>query len=68
MAKYALIFYSHSDYSDAWTPMFEQTNRYFPDHKKYLFSDQNTEELEQENWHLKNITIKKDIKIGSFTA
>tara|TARA_R110002020_G_scaffold299890_15_gene515589 strand:- start:4934 stop:5665 length:732 start_codon:yes stop_codon:yes gene_type:complete len=52
MAKYALIFYSHSDYSDAWTPMFEQTNRYFPDHKKYLFSDQNTEELEQENWHL----------------
>jgi len=49
---YALVFYSHTDYSDAWPPMFEQTNRYFPDHKKYLFSDQNTQELDKEGWHL----------------
>lgn len=60
MAEYALIFYSHSDYSDAWVPMFEQTNRYFPDHKKYLFSDQSTKELEQENWQL----IKYDDRKG----
>lgn len=35
---YSLIFYSHSDYSDAWAPMFGQTDKYF-DHnfKKYLF-------------------------------
>tara|TARA_R110001583_G_scaffold192758_1_gene359709 strand:+ start:3209 stop:3931 length:723 start_codon:yes stop_codon:yes gene_type:complete len=35
---YSLVFYSHSDYSDAWAPMFGQTDKYFDDsYKKYLF-------------------------------
>jgi len=35
---YSLVFYSHSDYSDAWKPMFGQTDKYYnSDYKKYLF-------------------------------
>ena len=35
---YSLIFYSHSDYADAWSPMFGQTDKYFDNNcKKYLF-------------------------------
>lgn len=35
---YSLVFYSHSDYSDAWGPMFGQTNKHYDDScKKYLF-------------------------------
>ena len=35
---YSLVFYSHSEYSDAWGPMFGQTDKYFDDsYKKYLF-------------------------------
>jgi len=37
---YSLVFYSHSDYSDCWRPMFQQTDKYFGDEvKKYLFCD-----------------------------
>ena len=49
---YAVIFYSHSDYSDVWPAMFGQTDKYLPDIKKYLFSDQSTPELERDNWEL----------------
>lgn len=49
---YAVIFYSHSDYSDVWPAMFGQTDKYLPDVKKYLFSDQSTPELERDNWEL----------------
>ena len=49
---FALVFYSHSDYSDVWPPMFSQTDKYFPTHKKYLFSNTETAPLDKENWHL----------------
>ena len=49
---FPLVFYSHSDYSDVWAPMFSQTDKYFPTHKKYLFSDSETAPLGRENWHL----------------
>tara|TARA_R110000851_G_scaffold305992_1_gene464176 strand:+ start:1197 stop:1916 length:720 start_codon:yes stop_codon:yes gene_type:complete len=50
-----LIFYSHSDYSDVWAPMFAQAEKYLKGYKKYLFTDQSTEDLDNE-W----IIIKYD--------
>ncbi len=35
----AFICYSHSEYSDIWGMFFGQLNKYFPDVKKYLFTD-----------------------------
>lgn len=49
---YTAIFYSHSDYSDAWPIMFEQTDKHLPACKKYLFSDEATAPLERQNWTL----------------
>lgn len=43
-----LVFYSHSDYSDVWTPLFAQTEKYLKGYKKYLFTDQSTEELDND--------------------
>lgn len=34
-----LIMYSHSSYSDVWDPFFAQSERYTPEYKKVLFSD-----------------------------
>ncbi|MAG28465.1 hypothetical protein CMI47_23300 [Candidatus Pacearchaeota archaeon] len=50
--SYALIFYSHSDYSDVWAPMFKQADKYFPNYQKYLFSDNKSTEIERPNWTL----------------
>ena len=49
---YAAIFYSHTDYSDVWPVLFGQMNKFLPDTRKYLFSDQTTEDLDQEGWEL----------------
>lgn len=43
-----LVFYSHSDYSDVWPPLFAQTEKYLKGYKKYLFTDQSTEELDND--------------------
>jgi len=43
-----LVFYSHSDYSDVWAPLFAQTEKYLKGYKKYLFTDQSTEELDND--------------------
>ena len=50
-----LVFYSHSDYSDVWAPMFAQTDKFLKGYKKYLFTDESTEELDND-W----IVIKYD--------
>ena len=50
--SYALVFYSHTDYSDVWPPMFQQADKYFPNHQKYLFSDEKTREIDRPNWTL----------------
>jgi len=34
-----LLMYSHSSYSDVWNPFFKQAEKYMPDYKKVLFSD-----------------------------
>ena len=34
-----LIMYSHSSYSDVWAPFFTQSEKYTPEYKKVLFSD-----------------------------
>ena len=36
---FSIIMYSHSSYSDAWPMFFGQTDKYFKDHKKYIFCD-----------------------------
>lgn len=41
----AFICYSHSEYSDIWGMFFGQLNKYFPDVKKYLFTDKVTKSL-----------------------
>ncbi len=43
-----LIFYSHSDYSDVWEPLFAQTEKYMPGYKKYLFTDKVAKELDND--------------------
>lgn len=43
-----LVFYSHSDYSDVWAPLFAQTEKYLKGYKKYLFTDQSTEKLDND--------------------
>lgn len=44
--KYSLVFYSHSDYSDAWSPMFGQTDKYYDNsYKKYLFVNKGEHEV-----------------------
>ena len=40
-----LVFYTHSDYSDVWAPLFAQTEKYMAGYKKYLFTDNSTKEL-----------------------
>ena len=50
-----LVFYSHSDYSDVWAALFAQTEKYLKGYKKYLFTDESTEELDND-W----IVIKYD--------
>ena len=50
-----LVFYSHSDYSDVWAPLFAQTDKYMKGYKKYLFTDQSTQDLDND-W----IVIKYD--------
>lgn len=42
----SLIYYSHSDYSDVWKPLFTQTNKYFKKNKKYLFTDSKTKDFD----------------------
>ena len=34
-----LFMYSHSSYSDVWEPFFRQSERFTPEYKKVLFSD-----------------------------
>lgn len=51
MSIYSLVFYSHSDYSDVWSPMFAQVDKYFPNHRKYLFSDKSAD-IERDGWSL----------------
>ena len=43
-----LVFYSHSDYSDVWAPLFKQTEKYLKGYKKYLFTDQSTQNLDND--------------------
>jgi hypothetical protein len=43
-----LVFYSHSDYSDVWPALFYQTDRYFKRYKKYLLTNQDSQELEND--------------------
>jgi hypothetical protein len=50
-----LIFYSHSDYSDVWKPLFTQTEKYLKGYKKYLFTDNSSPDLKND-W----IVIKYD--------
>jgi len=49
---YALIYYTHTDCADVWPVLFAQTEKYYPDHKKYLFSDQTTGDRAPDNWNL----------------
>lgn len=52
--KSALIYYSHSDYSDIWPLMFGQTDKYFSkDVKKYLFIDKKVN-VEKKGWFIIN--------------
>jgi len=45
-SKHSLVFYSHSDYSDAWSPMFGQTDKYYDNsYKKYLFVNRGEHEV-----------------------
>ena len=37
--KEAYLFYSHSDYSDIWPMMVNQTNKYLKNKKKYIISN-----------------------------
>jgi len=46
-----LVFYSHSDYSDVWAPMFTQTDKFLKGYKKYLFTDQSTKDLDND-WNV----------------
>lgn len=46
-----VIFYSHSDYSDVWKPLFAQSDKYLKGYKKYLFTDQNTEDFDTD-WNV----------------
>ncbi|MAG26610.1 hypothetical protein CL614_08760 [archaeon] len=39
MTSIPIICYSHSSYSDLWEIFFNQINLYFPNNKKYLFTD-----------------------------
>ena len=49
---YSLVFYSHSDYSDAWGPMFGQTDKYYDkSYKKYLFVNEGEYEI-PDDWTL----------------
>tara|TARA_Y100000592_G_scaffold21766_1_gene33664 strand:- start:458 stop:1180 length:723 start_codon:yes stop_codon:yes gene_type:complete len=49
---YSLAFYSHSDYSDAWGPMFGQTDKYYDkSYKKYLFVNEGEYEI-PDDWTL----------------
>jgi hypothetical protein len=51
MKKYALVFYTHTDYKDVWVPLFHQTNKYYKTQKKYLFVNQHSNISLPENWH-----------------
>lgn len=52
---YSLVFYSHFDYSDVWPLLFKQTDKYYPNHKKYLFTNK-ANDLVPEGW----IVVKYD--------
>jgi len=54
----SLIYYSHSDYSDVWKPLFSQTDKYLKKYKKYLFTDNSTEDFDTD-WNV----IKYDDKL-----
>ena len=45
MKDVAFICYSHSEYSDVWDLFFGQLNKYFPNVKKYLFTDKVNREI-----------------------
>jgi len=46
-----LFVYSHSSYSDVWTPFFYQADKYLKDYKKVLFTDSLNMSLPQEWEH-----------------
>ena len=49
--KFSIIMYSHSSYSDAWSMFFGQADMYFPNHKKYLFTDSVGTRQPPEDWN-----------------
>lgn len=51
MKNTAIVMYSHSDYSDVWPIFIGQTDKYFKDAKKYIFTDSSSECVPH-NWQV----------------